>query len=76
MITLLTVANDLPADTMTSLEDSVIRFADKMIVIQEDGYSVLIEGDYPWGSNGQILNNMILLGVAYKISVMSLILML
>jgi endoglucanase len=47
----------------------MLAFADKMIGLQEqDGYSVLIEGNYPWGSNGQILNNMMLMGKAFDLS--------
>jgi len=40
-----------------------------MLAIQtKDGYSVLIKGNYPWGSNGLIMNNMVLMGIAYDLS--------
>jgi len=40
-----------------------------MMEIQaQDGYAVPIMGDYPWGSNGLILNNMMLISVAYQVS--------
>ena len=32
------------------------------------GIRVLIKGDYVWGSNGTVLNNMILMGLAYDLS--------
>jgi endoglucanase len=68
-ISLLAVGNTLPADKLAVLKQSVLTFADNMLKIQDhDGYSVLIEGDYPWGSNGLILNNMLLTSVAYNIS--------
>ncbi len=61
--------NNLPADKLAILKERIISFADEMIAIQnKDGYSVPLQGDYPWGSNGQILNNMMLMGVAYDIS--------
>jgi endoglucanase len=61
--------NNLPADKLAILKERILAFADELISIQDkDGYSVPLKGDYPWGSNGQILNNMMLLGVAYDIS--------
>ncbi len=33
-----------------------------------DGFNVPIDGDYPWGSNGLILNNMILLATAHDLT--------
>jgi len=68
-ITLLITENDLPADKAAQLEENILAFADEMLTIQErDGYSVLIDGDYPWGSNGLILNNTILMALAHDIS--------
>jgi len=37
-------------------------------VQEQDGYRVLIDKDYPWGSNGFSLNNMLLLSMAHKLS--------
>jgi len=61
--------NNLPADKLALLKENILSFADQMIAIQgKDGYAVPLKGDYPWGSNGLILNNMILMGAAYDIS--------
>lgn len=52
-----------------ALQQSVIASAEKLIKVQEqDGYRVLIDEDYPWGSNGLILNNLLLVSMAYNIS--------
>jgi endoglucanase len=68
-ISLLSVDNSLPVDKLAALKQNVLIYADSMLKVQgRDGYSVLIEGDYPWGSNGLILNNTLLMGVAYTIS--------
>ncbi len=66
---LLSIKNGLPADKVQILKANVIAYADGMLAVQEkDGYMVMIEGSYPWGSNGQILNNMMLVSLAHKIS--------
>ncbi len=68
-ISLVSAPNQLPADKSEILKTGVLAFADEMLAIQtKDGYSVLIKGNYPWGSNGLIMNNMILMGVAYDLS--------
>jgi len=68
-ISLLSVDNTLPVDKLAALKHNLLVYADTMVKIQDkDGYTALIEGDYPWGSNGTILNNMILMGVAYNLS--------
>ncbi len=67
-ISLATVKNNLPADKLDLVQTNVLSYAEKMIGVQQAGYPALIEGDYPWGSNGTMLNNMMLLGCAYKLS--------
>ncbi len=68
-ISLLSVENSLPAEQRALLEQNVLAFADEMLAIQAlDGYAVPLKGDYPWGSNGLILNNMMLMAVAYQVS--------
>jgi endoglucanase len=68
-ISLASTKNDLPAEQSAVLKKKIISFADDMLATQnKSGYSVLIKGDYPWGSNGTILNNTILLGLAYDVS--------
>lgn len=67
-ISLTTVKNSLPADKISLLKKDIMSFSDHMLTVQQkDGYAVLIDGSYPWGSNGLILNNMILVCLAYKI---------
>jgi endoglucanase len=68
-ISLVTVKNDLPKDKLEVLKHNFNTYAANMsALLQKGGYPALIEGDYPWGSNGTMLNNMILLGVAYQLS--------
>ncbi len=68
-ISLLSVDNDLPDAQKAILKEKVTGFAEEMAAIQaRDGYLVLIDGDYPWGSNGLILNNAILMSMAYRVS--------
>ncbi|MHB8135389.1 MAG: glycoside hydrolase family 9 protein [Anaerolineaceae bacterium] len=68
-ISLLSVANQLSAGQIAILKTNLLTFADEMLALQvKDGYSVLIKGEYPWGSNGLIMNNMILMGIAYDLT--------
>ena len=61
--------NDLPEDETALLEASITFFADAFLSVQgEAGYPALIKGDYPWGSNGLIANNMILMSIAHDIT--------
>ena len=68
-IALVETENNLPEEKAAVLQKSIISFADDFISIQDkEGYAELIDGDYPWGSNGLILNNMMLMSLAYDIS--------
>jgi endoglucanase len=68
-ISLLTANSKLTEDQLKVLKNGLLTFADELSTIQQnDGYSVLIKGAFPWGSNGQILNNMILMGIAHHLS--------
>lgn len=68
-ISLLSTSNGLPEEQSALLQQNVLAFADEMKRIQKsDGYYVPLSGDYPWGSNGQILNNLMLIGMAFRIS--------
>ena len=68
-ISLAVTKNDLSADKTAALQENILAFANELIDLQnKDGYAVLIKGEYPWGSNGLILNNMILMGIAHDIS--------
>lgn len=61
--------NALPADKKALLLQNIVKYADEMLAAQsKDGYGVLINGNYPWGSNGLILNNMILVSLAHRLS--------
>lgn len=68
-ISLAMEANDLPQDKIDLLQNNLVTAADDLLAVQnEDGYAVPLRGEYPWGSNGQILNNTMLIGVAYDIT--------
>jgi endoglucanase len=69
LFSLFTIPNHLSENELSRLKGQVLSFADRMVDIQnQDGYSVLISGDFPWGSNGQILNNMMLVALAYDLT--------
>ncbi len=68
-ISLLTQETSLSAEQKAALQQAVIAYADELIKVQEkDGYRVLIDEDYPWGSNGLIMNNMLLTSMAHKLT--------
>ncbi len=68
-ISLVSVENNLPADKLAEVKQNVLTFADEMSALQNNyGYPSLIKGDFPWGSNGLILNTTILMGIAYDVS--------
>lgn len=68
-ISLVTVENNLPEDKIAILKSKITEYADGIIDWQaKDGYMVPIKGMYPWGSNGTILNSMMLTGVAYRLT--------
>lgn len=68
-ITLVQNENNLSEEQKNLLEENVIEFAAGLKKVQDrDGYSVLIDGEYPWGSNGLIMNNTLLMAVAFDIS--------
>lgn len=61
--------NNLPEDQQRLVRNNIILYADELLAKQnEDGYSVLINSAYPWGSNGLILNNMMIVAEAYNIT--------
>ena len=68
-MSLLVHANELPEAQADQVRGNVVDFADSMITLQKtEGYGVLLDGDYPWGSSGLILNNMMLVGLAYDVT--------
>lgn len=68
-ISLLMTPNTLAGDKLNQLRNNLKAYADTMITVQDkDGYAALIAGDYPWGSNGTMLNNMMLMGDAYRLT--------
>lgn len=68
-LSLAALENALPAEKFNTVKNNILAFADELLALQDqDGYSVLIKGAYPWGSNGLILNNMMLVAEAYSIS--------
>lgn len=69
-LSLLTVANDLPAEALDKLRAEVIDAADRYLaVMANEGYGVSLTLDgYVWGSNSSVLNNAIILAVAHDLS--------
>jgi len=68
-ISLVVTDNDLAKEKAAQAGENILAYADDLIAVQDkDGYAVLIDETYPWGSNGLILNNMILMGLAHDIS--------
>ncbi|WP_155375348.1 glycoside hydrolase family 9 protein [Catellatospora vulcania] len=67
-LSLVSVANDLPAADLSTMRANVRAFADQIVTtLRGEGYPSLIGGAsaYPWGSNSFIANRMLVLGVAY-----------
>ncbi|MFC7241606.1 glycoside hydrolase family 9 protein [Catellatospora aurea] len=67
-LSLVSVANDLPAADLATMRGNVRSFADQIVTtLRGEGYPSLIGGAsaYPWGSNSFIANRMLVLGVAY-----------
>lgn len=59
----------LPAEARAQVEQAIIAFADDLLAQQsEAGYGALIKGQLPWGSNGTVMNNMMLVSAAYDLS--------
>lgn len=68
-LSLLTVDNGLGESEKQILQTKLIDFAEDLLLLQQqDGYGVLLKGVYPWGSNGLIMNNLILMSVSHKLS--------
>ena len=68
-ISLLSHETSLSAEQKAALQRAIIAYADELLKVQkQDGYKVLIDEDYPWGSNGLIMNNILLVSMAYKLS--------
>ena len=72
-ISLLSVPNKLGKTSLETLKKSVMESADTYVELsQNEGYGLPFstndEGEFPWGSNSSVLNNAIVLGVAYDLS--------
>ncbi len=68
---LATVPNKLPG--RAAVQQSVLDAADDLLAVQASEpfghpYAGDATGNYVWGSNSQVLNNMVVLGVAYDLS--------
>ena len=69
-ITLATVPNDLPAQDVTAARQNIIAAATTFLTtLNKQGYRLPFvpgsDGKYPWGSNSFVLNNMIVMALAY-----------
>ncbi len=68
-LSLLTVDNGLGDNEKQIIQTRLIDFVEELLQLQQqDGYGVLLKGSYPWGSNGLIMNNLILVSVSHKLS--------
>lgn len=70
-LSLLTVANDLPANDKQLMKNNVINKANQYVqILKNEGYPVPLDGnaDYWWGSNSSVANRMMLMGYAYDLS--------
>lgn len=67
-ISLLTVANELPDDELASLRDQIITAADNYrTIVETEGYGVPMRAsEYVWGSSSAVLNNAIIMALAYE----------
>ena len=67
MISLALVPNDLPDAQVESLRNGLIHAADAYLdIMAQEGYRVSLKPDgYFWGSNSSVLNNAIILALAY-----------
>jgi endoglucanase len=73
MISMAVVPNSLDAASQKTLRSRIIQAADRFLkVAEKEGYRTLIErtadGKYIWGSNSFVVNNVIVLGLAYDFS--------
>jgi endoglucanase len=68
-LSLVSTDNALPLEKQRLVRNNIVVYADELLEKQtSDGYSVLINSTYPWGSNGLILNNMMIVTEAYTIT--------
>jgi endoglucanase len=70
LLTLATVPNRLPAAQLTAVRGQVVTLADRLLAErQRSGYRLPLAGtNYSWGSNSNLLNRAILLGVAWQVT--------
>ena len=69
-ISMATVSNGVEGNTQNQMKLQIVEAADTYLkLISETGYSVPFKGSpdgkYPWGSNSFILNNTVIMGLAY-----------
>lgn len=68
-ISLALVPNKLDAKLIAELKKQIIRAADSYLAIEErEGYRVPLDakrGKLPWGSSSVVLNNLLVMGLAY-----------
>ena len=66
-ISLAIVPNSLPADKIEQCRQGIITLADTDLqILKKQGYAVPIEpARYFWGSNSEVLNQMLMMGLAY-----------
>jgi endoglucanase len=72
-ISLLLVPNDLPAADLAAARHNLVHAADTWAAaVESQGYGVALppgtHGDYPWGSNSFVLNNLLVMALAHDLT--------
>ncbi len=69
-LSLATVPNELPAEELSAIRASVAEAADALVaIVDAEAYGVPLTIDnYVWGSNSQVLNNMVVLATAHDLT--------
>jgi len=66
-ISLALIPNKLPAEKVKQCQQSIIDSADEYVqILKKQGYQIpILPNSYTWGSNSDILNRMMVMGLAY-----------
>lgn len=68
-LNLATVPNDLTDAQLADVRAMVTQAADGYVNdVRSTGFGLPLDGDYVWGSNSQVLNNSVVLGVAHDLT--------
>lgn len=65
-ITLALVPNDLPAEDVAAAQAAVVRAADDFLAMMDANAYQIPVTEFVWGSNSAVLNNLLVMGLAYE----------